>query len=56
MRAGALAAVIASGLTLTSCGPSGPARLPLSRWLRWSAPARMATLILIPGYGSAYNA
>jgi hypothetical protein len=54
-RAGALAAVIAAGLTLTSCGRSGPARLPLSRWLRWTATARMATLILIPGYGSAYN-
>jgi hypothetical protein len=47
--------VIAAGLTLTSCGGAAPARLPLSRWLRWDAAARMATLILIPGYGSAYN-
>lgn len=55
IRAEATAVVIAAGLTLTSCGSSGPARLPLSRWLRWNSAGRMATLILIPGYGNAYN-
>jgi hypothetical protein len=55
IRAGATPALIAAGLTLASCGGSTRARLPLSRWLRWNAGARVATLTLIPGYGSAYN-
>jgi hypothetical protein len=55
IRAGATLALIAAGLTLAGCGGSARARLPLSRWLRWNAGARIATLTLIPGYGGAYN-
>ena len=55
IRVGATAALIAAGLTLAACGGSTRARLPLTRWLRWNAATRAATLILIPGYGSAYH-
>jgi hypothetical protein len=55
IRAGATLALIAAGLTFASCGGLSRARLPLSRWLRWNAGARVATLTLIPGYGGAYN-
>jgi hypothetical protein len=55
IRVGASLALIAAGLTLTSCGGSTRARVPLSLWLRWNAGTRVATLTLIPGYGSAYN-
>ncbi len=48
-------ALIAAGLTLASCGGSARARVPLSRWLRWNAAAKVATLTLVPGYGGAYN-
>jgi hypothetical protein len=55
MRRSAIPAPIAAGLILASCGTSAPARLPLSRWLRADAGAKVATLTLIPGYGSAYG-
>jgi Sulfocyanin (SoxE) domain len=50
----AAAAVFTAGLTLTT-RQFGVRADSLSRWLRWNAAARTATLTLIPGYGNAYN-